>query len=110
MGDIICEVTFCELRCKEVINIVDGKRLGRIVDIVFDLKSGRILGLVAPGLRGFFHRSEDVFIPWCNVCKIGDDVILTELVPVREHYRGAHTAAADEGDGAHTFNEGEEGS
>ena len=84
MGEAVCEVTFCELRCKEIINVIDGKRLGRIIDLVFDLKCGRILGLVAPGWRRFFgfRPREDIYIPWRNVCKIGDDVILVELRPV----------------------------
>lgn len=82
MGELICEVTFCELRCKEIINVVDGKRLGRIIDLVFDLKCGKIIGLVAPGFRRFSLRQrEDIFIPWRNVCKLGDDVILVELRP-----------------------------
>ena len=83
MGELICEVTFCELRCKQVVNVVDGKCLGHIIDIVFDLKCGRILGLVTPGWRRWFwfRPREDIFIPWRNVCKIGDDVILVELRP-----------------------------
>ncbi len=81
--EAVCEVTFCELRCKEIINVIDGKRLGRIIDLVFDLKCGRILGLVAPGFRRFigFKSREDIYIPWRSVCKIGDDVILVELRP-----------------------------
>ena len=83
MGELVCEVTFCELRCKQVVNVVDGKCLGHIIDIVFDLKCGRILGLVTPGWRRWFwfRPREDIFIPWRNVCKIGDDVILVELKP-----------------------------
>ncbi len=30
---MVSDLTFCELREKEVINIVDGKKLGRILDI-----------------------------------------------------------------------------
>lgn len=76
------DITFCELRTKEVINIVDGKRLGNIVDIVFCAKTGRIKGFVVPAYsRGFnlFKCGEDIFIPYQNVCKIGDDVILVQL-------------------------------
>ena len=76
------ETTFCELRAKEVINVVDGKRLGNIVDIVFCSQTGKIKGLVVPAYnRGFniFKSGEDLFIPYQNVCKIGDDVILVQL-------------------------------
>ncbi len=75
------DYTFCELREKEVINISDGKQLGRIVDIALHC-SGRVVGLIAAGDKKFFKNfssNENVFIPWQKVTKIGDDVILVEL-------------------------------
>lgn len=76
------ESSFLELRCKEVVNVVDGRRLGHIVDIVFDLMTARILGLVVPGEKTFwnvFKNSSQLFIPFNCVCKIGEDAILVEL-------------------------------
>lgn len=76
------ESTFLELRCKEVVNVVDGKRLGHIVDIVFDLQSAKICGLVIPNNKSFwnvFKNGQDVFIPFSQVVKIGEDTILVEL-------------------------------
>ena len=76
------ESSFLELRCKEVVNVVDGRRLGHIVDIVFDLATARILGLVVPGEKSFwnvFKNGNQLFIPYSCVCKIGDDTILVEL-------------------------------
>ena len=76
------ETTFCELRSKEVINVVDGKKLGNIVDLVFCSETGKIKGLVVPAYnKGFnlFKCGEDIFIPYQNVCRIGDDVILVQL-------------------------------
>ena len=76
------ESSFLELRCKEVVNVVDGKKLGHIVDIVFELSSGRITGLVVPGEKNFwnvFKSSGEIFIPYSQICKIGDDTILVEL-------------------------------
>ncbi|MBQ8431217.1 MAG: YlmC/YmxH family sporulation protein [Clostridia bacterium] len=76
------ETTFCELKGKEVINVLDGKRLGRIIDIVFETKCGKILGLVVPNYCkswNIFKQADDIFIPFSNVCKIGDDVILVEI-------------------------------
>lgn len=75
------DYTFCELREKEVINVSDGKRLGRIIDIALHC-SGRVVGIVVPGEKKFFKNvsgSDNIFIPWKNVLKIGDDVILVEL-------------------------------
>ena len=49
------ETSFCELKGKEVINVVDGKRLGHITDIVFDLPTGQISGLIVPGDKNFWN-------------------------------------------------------
>ena len=76
------ESSFLELRCKEVVNVVDGKRLGHIVDIVFELSTGQIVGLVVPGDKNFwnvFKSGGELFIPYNQICKIGDDTILVEL-------------------------------
>ncbi len=79
------EISFCELRTKEVVNICDGKKLGNIVDIVFNSCTCKITGIVVPGERSFFSfikSNPDVFIPFCKIRKIGKDVILVELNPV----------------------------
>ena len=49
----------CELREKEVINIRNCQRLGRVLDIEFDLHTGAICQLILPGpsrFCGFFGR------------------------------------------------------
>jgi len=71
-----------ELRCKEVVNIVDGKTLGHIVDVVFNLASGCVLGLVVPGEKSFwnvFKSGTEIFIPLNQIIKIGEDAILVEI-------------------------------
>ena len=75
------ELAFCELRTKQVINVIDGKCLGRVCDIIFSRHSSKVLGFVVPGDAAvrFFRRREDMFIPFEKVCKIGIDVILVEL-------------------------------
>jgi len=73
-----------DFRQKEVINIRDGKRLGVIVDMEFDLHSGRITAIVVPGPSkwlGFLKGDHDLVIPWENIKKIGDDVILVDVDP-----------------------------
>ena len=42
------EDRFSSLRCREVINICDGCRLGCVSDVVIDLKCGRVAALVVP--------------------------------------------------------------
>ena len=78
------EVSFCALRAKEVVNICDGKRLGNIIDMVIETKTARVVGIVVPGDKryfGLFRASNDIFIPYHRICKIGRDVILVELTP-----------------------------
>lgn len=78
------ELSFCELRTKQVVNVIDGKVLGRICDVIFSRQSAKVLGFVVPGEGGFslFKRRGDVFIPFERICKIGVDVVLVELRPL----------------------------
>lgn len=77
------EATFLELKAKQVINTVDGKCLGHITDIIFDVVCAKTLGFIVPspnqGFWGLFKSGKDIFIPFDCVCKIGVDVILVEL-------------------------------
>lgn len=76
------EVTFCELRAKEVVNIYDGRCLGNITDIVIDTSCARVLGIIVPKERkmfSLFKANSDFFIPYNRICKIGQDIILVEL-------------------------------
>ena len=77
------EASFLELKSKQVINTVDGKCLGHITDIIFDVVTAKALGFVVPqpnqGFWGLFRGGKDIFIPFDCVCKIGVDVILVEL-------------------------------
>lgn len=73
------DISYTELRCKEVVNLVDGVRMGKIIDMIIDSNGKRVLGLVVPGIRKLFRTAEDIFIPWTNISKIGADVILVSL-------------------------------
>ncbi len=68
-----------ELRRKDVINEIDGKKLGYVYDIEIDINAGSIDAVIIPGesrFLGFFVRSEETIIPWDKIKKIGLDVIL----------------------------------
>ncbi len=74
---------FCELRRKEVINMRDGARLGCICDLEIDCASGTVCSIVVPGQPRFFgllKSDEEMVIPFNRITKIGDDVILVDLV------------------------------
>ena len=73
-----------EIRCKEVINVADGCRLGFAEDFEIDLQDGRLCALIIPGpcrFFGLFGREFDYVIPWCALRKIGGDIILVDIVP-----------------------------
>lgn len=62
-----------------VVNVCDGKQLGKVSDVVITYPEGRVLGIVAPGGRGFRWGKSDVYIDLKCVSKIGVDVVLVEL-------------------------------
>ena len=75
------KMTIGELRCKEVINICDGCRLGFVGDVEVMLPEGRVAALIVPGpcrFFGLFGRGEDYYIPWDCIKQIGDDIILID--------------------------------
>ena len=86
---MIC--SFCALRDKEVINVRDGKKLGCVIDVDFDVPTGRICRLILPppGKLAFFSSSKNnLYIPWDRIEKIGNDTILVRcadiIIPKKE--------------------------
>ena len=72
---------FSEFRCKEVINVRTGTRLGYVCDAEFDWPEGRIRALIVPGRAkylGLFGREDDYILPWECISRIGEDLILVE--------------------------------
>ena len=72
---------FTDLRCKEVINICDGCRLGYVGDVECQLPEGQMTALIVPGpcrFLGLFGREDDYVIPWLCIKRIGDDLILAD--------------------------------
>jgi YlmC/YmxH family sporulation protein len=70
-----------ELQGKEIINISDGRNIGRICDVEIEGITGGIIHIVVPGKPkyfGLFGRGEDVFIPWGKIKLIGIDSILID--------------------------------
>ncbi len=74
------DLTFTALRCKDIVNSTDGKRLGKAVDIVFDTSSGRVKGIVAPfSKKSWCGKGQDIFIPFKCILKFGEDIVLVDL-------------------------------
>lgn len=71
--------TISDLQKKEVINVISGARLGFVYDVDIDLENGKIAALRVPAtgkLFSIFGKNEDYVIPWDNIKKIGNDIIL----------------------------------
>lgn len=76
-------MSFLDIRQKDVINICDGRKLGKPIDLILN-DNACVEALVVPGgssgLLGIFKQDrEGIIIPWNRVRRIGDDVILVEV-------------------------------
>ncbi len=70
-----------DFRQKEVISITEGRRLGFVSDVEIDFEKGVIESIIIPGpsrFFGLFGSEEDIHIPWSDIYKIGDDLILVK--------------------------------
>mgnify|MGYP001623719041 FL=1 len=72
-----------DFKHKEVINILDAKRLGYVQDVCADLGTGKITSIIVPGntnkFMSLFSSNNDIEIPWEKIKCIGEDLILVEI-------------------------------
>lgn len=73
------EFSFSELKQKEVINVADGRHLGKVCDLTFTFPEGKIIGFTVTGCKGFKFTKQEVFLPIKCVVKIGEDAVLVSL-------------------------------
>ena len=75
-------MTFADLKQKDVVNICDGRRLGKPIDLVLNA-SAVVEALVLPvagGILNLLKQDRDgCLVPWERILRIGDDVILAEI-------------------------------
>ena len=75
-------MTFAELKQKDVVNVRDGRRLGKPIDLVLN-EGACVEALVVPVPGGILNllrqEKEGCLVPWRSVLRIGDDVILVEI-------------------------------
>ena len=70
-----------QLRCREIINVCSGHRLGYVGDVEICVPEGSVKGIVVFGpcrFFGLFGRGEEYYIPWECIQRIGDDIILVD--------------------------------
>ncbi|NLY53856.1 MAG: YlmC/YmxH family sporulation protein [Firmicutes bacterium] len=72
-----------DLRLREVVNVIDGRRLGFVHDLDIDLEEGRVRGFTVieqqGRLFGILGGNSEIYIAWEQVIRIGTDVILVEI-------------------------------
>jgi YlmC/YmxH family sporulation protein len=71
-------ISTCDLREKEVINTCDGRRLGCVSEVEFNICDGRLTAICVPLPGGFLGMGskDKLVIPWERIERIGADVIL----------------------------------
>ena len=70
-----------DFRCKEVINVCDGCRLGYVSDLDVRVPEGQVVAIIVYGpgrFFGLFGRGEEYYIPWDCIKQVGDDIILID--------------------------------
>lgn len=73
---------YSEFKTKEVINIKDCKRLGKVTDFEFDECTGQICKIIVTGCCSFFDWFKcepDYTIPYRDIKQIGPDIILVDV-------------------------------
>jgi len=75
-------VLLSDLQRKDIININNGKRVGRIIDAEIDESNGHLKKLIIEPNRYFrsvFNEGKDLRIKYEQIKKMGEDVILIDL-------------------------------
>lgn len=72
----------CDLKQREVVNVVNAERLGFIYDVDVDFATGKINSIIVPnksGVLGMFGKKDDYVIPWDCIVAIGPELVLVRL-------------------------------
>jgi len=70
-----------DLQNKTIINILDGKDIGSIIDLEVD-ENGKTINLIVEKHRfiiSSLSNSKEISIKWEQIQKIGEDVILVKI-------------------------------
>ena len=69
-----------EIQNKDVINLNSGMKVGNIIDIKINSKTGKIESLILEKKKfsSIFNSNDEIEIYWTQINKIGEDVILVE--------------------------------
>jgi len=69
-----------DLQNKDIVNIIDGKKIGNIIDARFNINTGVIEKLIIEPTKSLFSlKNNELEIKFSEIKKIGEDVILIEI-------------------------------
>ena len=75
-------VRLSDLQNKDIVNTMDGRNVGNIIDVKIDQLTGAIVSLVVEPnkkMLSFMNRGVEEEISWKNIERIGEDFILVRL-------------------------------
>lgn len=76
-----------DLGDKEIVNLANGSRHGQLAnaELLFDERTGKIKAILVPDFHsriGFFGNKDYLQLPWNSIRKIGEDIIIFEVIDI----------------------------
>lgn len=71
-----------ELQRKDIVDINDGRIVGRIIDAEINSNDGSLISLIIEKnkyIKNLFVQEADLSIKWEQIKKVGSDVILIDI-------------------------------
>ena len=75
-----------DLQRKDIVNLNNGKKVGRIVDVEIDATNGNMISLIVEKgkyFRNLFNSESEVLVKFDQIKKMGEDVILIDLTWIK---------------------------
>ena len=70
-----------DLQNRDIVNMLDGKKIGNIIDARFNINTGVIEKLIVEPSKSLFSiKNNALEIDYNKIKKIGEDVILIEYI------------------------------
>lgn len=80
-----------EIEEKDVINVVTGERIGYVSSVRINIESGAVVAVAVERetrLVSFFAKEEEmIMVPWSQILKIGEDVIIVNMTEKAENIK-----------------------
>lgn len=71
-----------DLQRKDIVNIIDGKKIGKIIDVIIEKETGVIESIVvesSKSIKNLLSGNNETNIKYKEIKKMGEDVILVDI-------------------------------